>query len=77
MAKIRIYSELSTNNIHFEGSRVSVKEIGSLVTLIAWRITTEIKFAVNSPNKINAGMIMYKFEVSMLENKIVAPIVGK
>ena len=55
----------------------TAKEIGSVVTLIAWRITTEIEFAVNSPNKTNAGMIMYKFEVGILENKIVAPIIGK
>ena len=55
----------------------TVKEIGSVVTLIAWRITTEIKFAVNSPNKTNAGIIMCKFEVSILENKMIAPIIGK
>ena len=33
----------------------TVKEIGSVVTLIAWRMTMAIKLAVNSPN--NGSMV--------------------
>ena len=54
-----------------------VKEIGSVVTLIACRITMAIKLAVNNPNKTSAGIIKYKFEVNMLANKIIAPIIDK
>ena len=55
----------------------TVNEIGSVVILIAWRITIAIKLAVNKPNKTSAGMIKYKFEVKMLVNKITAPIIDK
>ena len=55
----------------------TAKEIGSLVTLIACRITMGLKLAVNNPNKTNAGIIIYKFEVNMLVNRIEAPIIGK
>ena len=42
----------------------TVKEIGSVVTLIAWRMTMAIKLAVNNPNKTGAGIIKYKFDVN-------------
>ena len=54
-----------------------VKEIGSVVTLIACRMTIAIKLAVNNPNKTSAGIIKYKFEVKMLVNKITAPVIDK
>ena len=53
----------------------TVREIGSVVTLIACRITMAIKLAVNSPNKTSAGIMRYKFEVKMLVNKITAPVI--
>ena len=36
-----------------------------------------LKLAVNKPNKTNAGIIIYKFEVNMLVNRIEAPIIGR
>ena len=51
----------------------TVNEIGSVVILIAWRITIAIKLAVNRPNKTSAGIIRYRFDVSILRKSIVAP----
>ena len=36
-----------------------------------------MKFAVNKPNKTNAGIIKYRFELKILINKIDAPITDK
>ena len=52
----------------------TVREIGSVETLIACRITIAPKFAVNKPKITNAGMMRYKFDVSMHINKIDDPI---
>ena len=55
----------------------TVREIGSVDTLIACRITIAPKFAVNKPKITNAGMMRYKFEVKILINKIDDPIAEK
>ena len=52
----------------------TVREIGSVDTFIACRITIAPKFAVNKPKITNAGMMRYKFEVSIHINKIDDPI---
>ena len=52
----------------------TVREIESVETLIACRITIAPKFAVNKPKITNAGMMKYKFDVSMHINKIDDPI---
>ena len=51
----------------------TVNEIGSVVILIAWRITIAIKLAVNKPNKTSAGIIKYRFAVNILRKSMVAP----
>ena len=45
----------------------TVNEIGSVVILIAWRITIAIKLAVNKPNKTSAGIIKYRFAVNKIK----------
>ena len=55
----------------------TVREIGSVDTFIACRITIAPKFAVNKPKITNAGMMRYKFDVSMHINKIDDPIAEK
>ena len=46
----------------------TVREIESVDTLMACRITIAAKFAVNKPKIINPGMMKYKFDVRMQIN---------
>lgn len=55
----------------------TVREIESVETLIACRITIAPKFAVNKPKITNAGIIKYKFDVSIHINKIDEPITDR
>ena len=55
----------------------TVREIGSVDTLIACLITIAAKFAVNKPKIINPGMMKYKFDVRMQINNIDDPIADR
>ena len=78
---LAVYPTIAGPNIKPENPSVvileTVREIGSVDTLMACRITIAPKFAVNKPKITNAGIIKYKFEVNIHINRIDDPITEK